>query len=119
MNETQAKRLGKAFEKARKAKGRSVWSMMKYEEFDSSWVFRLERGKYANADTVRMLVYAEAVGLDPAVIDQITGNATADSLPSVRTYFRSTANASPDELDEIEREVARIHRKYGKPGAAR
>ncbi len=119
MNETQAKRLGKAFEKARKAKGRSVWSMMKYEEFDSSWVFRLEHGKYANPDPVRLLRYAEAVGLDPAVIDQITGSATADSLPSVRTYFRSTAKASADELDEIEREIARIHRKYGKPGGAR
>lgn len=115
MNQTEAKRLGRAFKKAREDKGRSVWSMMKYEEFDTAWVYRLENGQYANPDPIRLLRYAEAVGLDPTTIDDITGNTTGDSLPSVRTYFRSTTQASPNELDEIEREIARIHRKYGQP----
>lgn len=118
MNETEAKRLGRAFKKAREDKGRSVWSMMKYEEFDTAWIFRLENGRYANPDPIRLLRYAEAVGLDPSSIDKITGNSVGDSLPSVRTYFRSTTQASPNELDEIEREIARIHRKYGKPKAS-
>jgi hypothetical protein len=45
-------------------------------------------------------------------IDRASKNHLAESLPRVRTYFRSTAQATPEERDEIEAAIAEIQAKH-------
>ena len=58
---------------------------------------------------------AEALDIDPVAVDRASQNHLAQSLPSVRTYFRSTAQATPEQLDEIEAAVAEIQAKHAAP----
>ncbi len=112
MNETQAKRLGKAIRTARLKKGLSQEQTMRATGLDLAWLSRLEAGRYANPDSGRLLKLIEILELDPARIEKLTGHALSAGLPGVRTYFRSKTPASQEDIDEIERHVKRILGKY-------
>lgn len=113
MKETQAKRLGKALRAAREKKGWSLPQTMEKTGLDMAWLHRLEAGRYATPDPVRLLRLAEALDFDPFRINKLTGELVGEALPGVRTYFRSTTPATQDDIDEIERHVKRILAKYG------
>lgn len=112
MNPTQAKRLGHAIRTARLKRGLSQEQTTQATGLDLAWLSRLEAGRYVNPDPVRLLRLAEALDIDPARLDKLTGSAVASGLPGVRTYFRSKTPASQDDIDEIERHVKRILSKY-------
>lgn len=112
MNQTQATRLGQAVRTARLKKGLSQEQTTQAIGLDLAWLSRLEAGRYANPDPVRLLRLAEALDIDPARLDKLTGSAVASGLPGVRTYFRSKTPASQEDIDEIERHVKRILGKY-------
>lgn len=113
MTEAQSKRLGKTINAARTKKGWSLAQTMDQSGLDMAWLHRLEAGRYANPDPVRLLRLAEVLDIDPARIDKLTGSSVASGLPGVRTYFRSTTQATPEDIDEIERHVKRILGKHG------
>ena len=62
-----------------------------------------------------------ACGGPPAVDGHISdrlrllGIVSPEQLPTVRTYFRSTTQAKPEQLDEIEVALAEIHARHADP----
>jgi len=113
MTDAQAKRLGRLIQQARLAKGWSLVTAMEHTGIDSSWLNRLERGMYADPAPDRLALLAEALGIDPVAIDRASRDHLADSLPAVRTYFRSKEKLSPEALDEVEQALAEIRAKHG------
>jgi len=115
MTDHQATKLGALIRRARHKKGLSLFALADLTGFDDSWLQRLERGQYASPNPVHLARVAEALDIDPVAIDRASKNHLAQSLPSVRTYFRSTAKATPEQLDEIEAAIAEIHAKHTGP----
>lgn len=115
MTDHQAAKLGALIRRGRRKKGLSLFALADLTGFDDSWLQRLERGQYASPNPVHLARVAEALDIDPVAIDRASKNHLAQSLPSVRTYFRSTAKATPEQLDEIEAAIAEIHAKHTGP----
>jgi len=109
MTDKQACNLGDLIRRARNKKGLSLYALADLTGMDFSWLGRLERGQYANPDPVHLARLAEALAIDPARIDDVSSDHLADSLPSVRTYFRSKTKATPEQLDAIDAVLREIH----------
>ena len=112
MKELHAQRLGQLILRARTRRGWSLETLHEHTGIPSVWLNRVERGVYLQPAPERLAKLAEALDIDPIAIDRASQNHLAYSLPSVRTYFRSTAKATPEQLDEIEAAVADIQAKY-------
>jgi transcriptional regulator with XRE-family HTH domain len=112
MKEVQAQRLGQLILRARARRGWSLETLHEHTGIPSVWLNRVERGVYLQPAPERLAKLAEALGIDPIAIDRASQNHLAQSLPSVRTYFRSSAKATPEQLDEIEAAVADIQAKH-------
>ena len=109
MTDQQARRLGELLRRGRNKKGLSLYALADLSGMDFSWLARLERGQYASPNPVQLARLAELLDIDPARIDALSANHLADSLPSVRTYFRSKTKATPEQLDAIEAVLREIH----------
>lgn len=109
MTDQQARKLGRLVRDARRKKGMSLLAFMEQTGLDYSWLNRLERGLYMAPNPVHLARVAEALDIDPARIDKVSADHLADSLPSVRTYFRSKTKATPEQLDAIEAVLREIH----------
>jgi transcriptional regulator with XRE-family HTH domain len=115
MTEAQALRLGQLVLRARTRRGWSLATLQEQTGIDISWLNRVERGLYLQPAPERLAKLAEVLGIDPVAIDRASENHLSQSLPSVRTYFRSTAQATPKQLDEIEAAIADIQSKHARP----
>jgi len=113
MTDAQAKRLGRLIQHARLKRGWSLLTAMEQTGLDSSWLNRLERGMYADPAPDRLALLAEALEIDPVAIDRASRDHLADSLPEIRTYFRSKEKLSAEALDEVETALAEIRAKHG------
>lgn len=112
MKEAQALRLGQLILRARTRRGWSLATLQEHTGIPDVWLNRVERGLYLQPAPERLAKVAEVLGIDPLAIDRSSQNHLALSLPSVRTYFRSTTKATPEQLDEIEAALAEIHAKH-------
>lgn len=112
MTEAQAKRLGELLARHREKQQLSLRTLADRADVDFAWLGRMEQGRYAQPAPERLVRLAEALDIDPVQIDRVSGNYMADSLPSVRTYFRSKEKATPEEIAEIEAAIRRIHKKH-------
>lgn len=112
MTEAQAQRLGQLILRARTRHGWSLATLQEHTGIPDVWLNRVERGVYLQPAPERLAKVAEALAIDPIAIDRASQNHLAQSLPSVRTYFRSTAQATPEQLDEIETAIADIQAKH-------
>jgi len=119
MTEAQAQQLGRIIGDARRKHELSYGELAALSNTDKGWLFRLENGQRADPDPVLLTRLAEALGIDPARIDRVSKNHIADSLPGVRTYFRSKTKLSPKALDEVEAAIAEITAKDHKGGVSR
>ncbi len=115
MTGSQAKRLGRLVQQARLKRGWSLMTAVEQTGLDSSWLNRLERGMYADPAPDRLALLAEALTIDPVAIDRASRDHLADSLPEVRTYFRSKEKLSPEALDEVEHALAEIRARHASP----
>jgi transcriptional regulator with XRE-family HTH domain len=116
VNEQQAKKLGKLIRCARQAQGLSLRALEGMTGLARTWLVYLEAGRSLEPLPDRLARVAEALNVDPARIDQVSGNYLAKSLPTVRTYFRSRGKATQAELTELERVIAEVQAKYRKHG---
>ena len=112
MTEQQAKRLGELIRASREARGLSLRALEAETGLARTWLVYLEAGRSLEPLPDRLAKVAEALHIDPARIDRVSGNYLARSLPTVRTYFRSKGKATSAELDELERVIATVHAKY-------
>jgi transcriptional regulator with XRE-family HTH domain len=113
MTEQQAQQLGALIRSAREAKGIGVRELSTEMGLPHSWLSYLEAGRSLEPLPDRVAMLAEMLEIDPADIDRVSGDYLAQSLPNVRTYFRSKGKATQAELDELERVVAEVQAKYG------
>jgi transcriptional regulator with XRE-family HTH domain len=112
----QAVALGELFRTARTDQGLSLSSLAQELGWPRSSLSYLETGRSRDSSPERIARLAERLRIDPAQIDRLSGGYLAQSLPSVRTYFRSKSGASKAELDEIEHVVRQIQDKYRQRG---
>lgn len=109
MTDQQANQLGALIRRARRKRGLSLFALVDLTGYNWSWLQRLESGQYASPNPAHLARVAEALDIDPARIDEVSADHLADSLPSVRTYFRSKTKATPKQLDAIEAVLREIH----------
>jgi len=112
MTDKQAKELGALFRSVRESKGISVRGLEAETGIVLSWLVYLESGRSLEPLPGRVARVAEALGIDPARVDRVSGNYLAKSLPSVRTYFRSRGKATRAELDELEQVIQDVQARY-------
>ncbi len=115
MTEAQAQRLGQLILRARTRRGWSLAMLQEHTGIPDVWLNRVERGVYLQPAPERVAKLAEVLEIDPMAIDRASKNHLAQSLPTVRTYFRSTAQATPEQLDEIEAALAEIQTRHADP----
>src|ERR1700736_3687705 len=119
MTEQQATRLGELVREAREAKGWSLRTPEAETGVARTWLVYLEAGRSLEPSPDRLARVAEALELDPARIDRVSGSYLARSLPTVRTYFRSKGKATQAELDELEQVIADVQAKHRTPDRRR
>ena len=119
MTDAEARRLGRIIRSARLTQGLSYGELAALSGIDKGWLHRLENGQRAEPDPVLLACVAEALGIDPARIDQASNDYLAASMPSVRTYFRSKDKLPLAALKEVEAAVAEIRAKYDHSEEAR
>jgi transcriptional regulator with XRE-family HTH domain len=112
MTEQQAVRLGALIRSARESKGLSLRALEAMTGLARTWLVYLEAGRSLEPLPDRLARVAEALEIDPARVDRVSGNYLARSLPTVRTYFRSKGKATQAELDELEQVIAEVQNKY-------
>jgi transcriptional regulator with XRE-family HTH domain len=115
MTDELAKRLGALIRAAREAKGISLRALEAESGIALSWLAYLEAGRSLEPMPDRVARIAELLQLDPAKVDRVSGNYLAQSLPTVRTYFRSKGKATTAELDELERVIEEVQAKHRRP----
>ena len=115
MTDAQARNLGLLIHNARLAKGLSFRALAAITDVPLVSLKRFEDGVYNDPSPAQIVRIAEALDIDPARIDRVSRDHLANSMPGVRTYFRSTQKLSPEALDEVERAVAEIRAKHAKP----
>jgi transcriptional regulator with XRE-family HTH domain len=116
MTAQQARRLGALIRSAREAKGVSVRELSTQMGLTHSWLGYFEAGRSLEPLPDRVAMLAEMLDIDPAEIDKVSGDYLAQSLPNVRTYFRSKGKATQAELDELEHVVDEVKAKYRSTG---
>ncbi len=117
MTEAQAKKLGQLVRASRTTRGLSLRAAAEACETTYSWLIQLEEGRYIDPAPDRLARLAEVLKIDPVRIDAITKGALANSLPDVRTYFRAKEKLTPEQLDEVEKTMARLRSKYARQAA--
>jgi len=112
MTNEQARKLGELIRAAREAKGLTLRELEDQTGLARTWLVYLEAGRSLEPLPDRVAKLSEALDIDAAEIDRVSGGYLARSLPTVRTYFRSKGQATPQELDELERVIADVQAKY-------
>lgn len=112
MTEDQAAKLGELLKNARLKRGHALREVGAAIDVNYSWLRELEAGHYTEPAPDRLARLAEFLGIDPMRIDRVSKNHLADSLPEVRTYFRSKEKLNAEQLDEVEATLARLRAKY-------
>ena len=115
MTDAQARNLGLLIHNARLQKGLSFRALAAITDVPLVSLKRFEDGVYNDPSPAQIVRIAEALDIDPARIDRVSRDHLANSMPTMRTYFRSTQKLSPEALDEVERAVAEIRAKHAKP----
>ncbi len=114
MTDAQARNLGLLIHNARLQKGLSFRALAALTDVPLVSLKRFEDGVYNDPSPAQIVRIAEALDIDPARIDRVSRDHLANSMPTMRTYFRSKQKLSPEALDEVERAVAEIRAKYVK-----
>jgi transcriptional regulator with XRE-family HTH domain len=108
MTPAQAKQLGKLIAKARMAKGLSYRVLGQQIGVAFGWLAELEQGHYPNPAPDALARLSEALDIEPARIDRITG--LSGRLPEPRVYFRAKYNLPPEGVAKLERYIERLRR---------
>lgn len=116
MTEAQAQRLGGFIKEERLKQGLSYGELAARSDTEKSWLHKLENGQRTDPHPALLARVAEALGIDPAKIDRMSNDHLADSLPEVRTYFRSKEKLPLAAVREVEAAVAEIRAKYQRGG---
>lgn len=110
MTPIQAQRLGAYIAKTRAKRGLSLRDLAEKTAIQHSWLGFLEQGRYSDPAPDRLARLCDALDIAPGSIDRLTKGAVSDGLPSGRTYFRAKYDLSADQVEKVERYIARLQR---------
>lgn len=114
MTQEQAEELGALIRETRLRQGLSYGKLAALSGTEKSWLHKLENGQRTDPHPALLARVVEALGLDPARIDRLSNDHLAESLPEVRTYFRSKEKLPMAALKEIDAALVEIRAKYQK-----
>jgi transcriptional regulator with XRE-family HTH domain len=117
MTDAQAARLGRLLARARRNKGLTLRAVAEIADVSYLWLSRVEKGFFNQPAPERISRVSEALGIDPERVNRVTKGHVSNNLPSVRTYFRSKFDLTPEEVDQIERTVSEIQRNHERGNA--
>lgn len=113
MTPAQARALGAYCKAARERRAYPLSALGDAIGAPKSWVLRFERGDYLAPRVDRLMTLADALDLDSAVINELTGDYLRQVQPSARTYFRASTDLPPEAIDRIEQTIGEIQAEYG------
>lgn len=113
MTPAQALALGSYCQAAREKHGYPLSTLANALGANKSWVLRFERGEYLTPGVDRLMVLADVLSLDAAVIDSLTGGYLRQAQPTARTYFRASTGLPFEAIDRIEAVIGEIEAEYG------
>jgi transcriptional regulator with XRE-family HTH domain len=110
MTEVQARELGRLVKRTRLKQGLSLRRLDELTGTSYGWLGMLERGVMIRPAPSKLTAVAEALGIPPERIDQITRGKVSSDLPAIRTYFRTKYRLNPQEIRQIEEVFDQIRR---------
>jgi transcriptional regulator with XRE-family HTH domain len=110
LTQAQAKQLGTLIVKARSKEGMTQAALTAELGVAAGWLAGLEQGRFLDPSAERLARIAEALDIPPKRIERITKGRVTDRLPEMRTYFRAKYDLTPEQIDLIERYIARLQR---------
>lgn len=116
MTPTQARALGAYYQAARERHGHPLSAVAEQVGTTKSWMHRFEGGHYQAPGVDRLMALADALSLDAAVIDDLSGGYLRQAQPSARTYFRAATDLPSEAIDRIEQVIGEIQAEYGDRG---
>ncbi len=103
MTDAQARSLGALIHRARLAKGLSFRALAALTDVPLASLKRFEDGVYNDPSPTQIARIAEALEIDPARIDRASSDHLANSMPTMRTYFRSAFSLMVAEASGFKR----------------
>jgi transcriptional regulator with XRE-family HTH domain len=117
MSTANAKKLGAAIKRHRKAKGLTQPALAKAVGVPPSTIYRLERGEFKLPKAEKLQRIARALDVEFEELFEIAGY-EAPGLPEVPVYLRRKFDDLSDEdLAKVERYIARIRNQETQRGA--
>jgi transcriptional regulator with XRE-family HTH domain len=119
MSSANAKKLGAAIKRHRKAKGLSQYSLAAAVDMPRSTILRMERGEFAAPSPEKLQRIANTLDVEFEELFELAGYATP-GLPEVPVYLRRKFDDLSDEdLAKVERYIERIRKQEGGGDARR
>ncbi len=115
LTDQQAEALGALLRTARNDHNLSIAKLAAHVDMAESWLIDLEKGRVRTPGVSFISRLADALSIDAASIDIITGGLLSREFPAVRTYFRGREGLPSDAVDEIQAAIADVRRKYRRP----
>lgn len=112
MTGAQARAVGRLIAKARARAGLSFAELEAVSGLPATWLFRVEKGHYESAAPDRIGRLADALDIDPAEINRVSGDYLATGLAERRIYLRGKEKLPLEALDEADRFFEQLRRKY-------
>lgn len=118
MSSANAKKLGGAIKRHRKAKGLSQERLGAAVGLPGSTIFRLERGEFKAPSPEKLQRIARTLEVEFEELFELAGYATP-GVPEVPVYLRRKFDdLSDDGLAKVERYIERIRKQEGKGGGS-
>jgi transcriptional regulator with XRE-family HTH domain len=115
LNEQQAAQLGALLRTARNDKGLSMARLAEHVDIAESWLLDLEKGRVRSPGMSYLARLTDALEIDAASVDIVTGGLFSRDLPGVRTYFRGRESLPSQAVSEIEAAINDIRKRYRRP----
>jgi transcriptional regulator with XRE-family HTH domain len=105
----QSRELGRLVHKSREERGLSLRQLAdEVEGADAPYLLRLERGEYRQPHPAILQGLADTLGLPLSDLYSLAGYATAEDMPSLPVFLRSTLGLPKAKIAEIESYIRKI-----------
>jgi transcriptional regulator with XRE-family HTH domain len=110
MTEEQARTLGRMVKQARHMRGLTLRELDELTGVSYGWLALLEKGQIPSPAAGKLTAVADVLDIPPERIDRLTRGKVARGLPTIRTYFRTKYQLTPQEIAQIEDVFDQIRR---------
>ncbi len=112
MTGPQARAVGRIIAKGRAKAHLTLAELEQVSGIPGTWIFHVEKGHYTDPAPERIGRLASALNIDPADLNRVGDDYLADGLAERRIYLRGKEKLPLEALDEVDRFLDELHRKY-------